>query len=149
MDTPWLHIYTSHKLSQHQRHMLQLTSELTASKWLVVRNLMLEGFYRDRGREREARLKLYTQAATYVQVRRGCSIWESVHIWLFSFILGFLCVLAPTKRCLHVHCLLIQRLRHTSGRRMGRGGEAKCEGLRLNELLVDSTLERRCLSGDL
>ncbi|TNN69892.1 hypothetical protein EYF80_019960 [Liparis tanakae] len=67
MDTPWLHIYTSHKLSQHQRHMLQLTSELTASKWLVVRNLMLEGFYRDRGREREARVKLYTQAATYVQ----------------------------------------------------------------------------------
>ncbi|XP_031710756.1 uncharacterized protein LOC116387634 isoform X2 [Anarrhichthys ocellatus] len=67
MDTPWLYIYTAHKLSQHQRHTLQLTSELTASKWLVIRNLRLEGFYRDRGREREARLELYTQAATYIQ----------------------------------------------------------------------------------
>ncbi|XP_068593999.1 uncharacterized protein [Cebidichthys violaceus] len=67
MDTPWLYIYTAHKLSRHQRHTLQLTSELTAGKWLVIRNLRLEGFYRDRGREREARLELYTQAATYIQ----------------------------------------------------------------------------------
>ncbi|XP_037642433.1 uncharacterized protein LOC119498040 [Sebastes umbrosus] len=67
MDTPWLYIYTAHKLSQQQRHTLQLTSELTASKWLTIRNLMLEGFYRDRGREREARLELYTPAATYIQ----------------------------------------------------------------------------------
>lgn len=71
MDTPWLYIYTAHKLSQQQRHTLQLTSELTASKWLTIRNLMLEGLYRDRGREREARLELYTPAATYIQVRRG------------------------------------------------------------------------------
>ncbi|XP_068456308.1 uncharacterized protein [Clinocottus analis] len=67
MDTPWLYIYTAHKLSRHQRHTLQLTSELTASKWLVIRNLMLEALYRDRGREREARLELSTQAHTYIQ----------------------------------------------------------------------------------
>ncbi|XP_032387729.1 apolipophorins [Etheostoma spectabile] len=67
MDTPWLYIYTAHKLSQHQHHTLQLTSELTASKWLTIPNLMLEGFYRNRGREREARLELYTSAATYIQ----------------------------------------------------------------------------------
>ncbi|XP_026169161.1 uncharacterized protein LOC113134139 [Mastacembelus armatus] len=67
MDTPWLYIHTAHKLSQLQQHTLQLTSELTASKWLTVRNLMLEGFYRDRGREREARLEVYTPAVTYVQ----------------------------------------------------------------------------------
>ncbi|XP_070774929.1 uncharacterized protein [Enoplosus armatus] len=67
MDTPWLYIYTAHKLSQHQRHTLQLTSELTASKWLTIRNLLLEGLYRDRGREKEARLKLYTPAVTYIQ----------------------------------------------------------------------------------
>nr|XP_033505718.1 uncharacterized protein LOC117271565 [Epinephelus lanceolatus] len=67
MDTPWLYIYTAHRLSQHQRHTLQLTSELTANKWLIIRGLMLEGFYRDRGREREARLELYTPAATYIQ----------------------------------------------------------------------------------
>lgn len=69
MDTPWLYIYTSHKLSQQQRHTLQLTSELTASKWLTIRNLILEAFYRDRGREREARLELYTPTAIYLQVR--------------------------------------------------------------------------------
>ncbi|XP_040911109.1 uncharacterized protein LOC121193056 [Toxotes jaculatrix] len=67
MDTPWLYIYTAHKLSHLQRHTLQLTSELTASKWLTIRNLILEGFYRDRGREREARLELYTPAVTYLQ----------------------------------------------------------------------------------
>ncbi|XP_036941120.1 uncharacterized protein LOC119011822 isoform X1 [Acanthopagrus latus] len=67
MDTPWLYIYTAHKLSQQPRHTLHLTSELTASKWLTIRSLLLEGFYRDRGREREARLKLYTPAVTYIQ----------------------------------------------------------------------------------
>ncbi|KAM6989140.1 uncharacterized protein LKV04_008860 [Tautogolabrus adspersus] len=67
MDTPWLYIYTSHKLSQLQRHSLQLSSELTASKWLTVRNLLLEAFYRDRGREKEARLQLYTPAVTYIR----------------------------------------------------------------------------------
>ncbi|TKS80112.1 putative uncharacterized protein LOC400499 [Collichthys lucidus] len=67
MDTPWLYIYTAHKLNQHQHHTLQLTSELTASKWLTIRNLLLEGFYRDRDREKEARLKLYTPAVTYIQ----------------------------------------------------------------------------------
>ncbi|KAM8851209.1 uncharacterized protein AB9W97_022010 isoform 3-T3 [Spinachia spinachia] len=67
MDTPWLYVYTAHKLSQHQRHTLQLTSELTARRWLVIRNLRLEGLYRDRGREREARLELSSQAVTYIQ----------------------------------------------------------------------------------
>ncbi|XP_045907286.1 uncharacterized protein LOC123972095 isoform X3 [Micropterus dolomieu] len=73
MDTPWLYIYTAHKLSQHQRHTLQLTSELTASKWLTIRNLLLEGLYKDRGREKEARLKLYTPAVTYIQAE-GCGM---------------------------------------------------------------------------
>ncbi|XP_069367779.1 uncharacterized protein [Paralichthys olivaceus] len=66
MDSPWLYIYTAHKLSHLQRHTLQLTSELTASKWLTIPNLILDGFYRDRGREREARLELYTPAVTYL-----------------------------------------------------------------------------------
>uniref|UniRef100_A0A7N6A2B4 Vitellogenin domain-containing protein n=1 Tax=Anabas testudineus TaxID=64144 RepID=A0A7N6A2B4_ANATE len=67
MDTPWLYIYTAHKLSQLQEHTLQLASELTASKWLTIRNLILEGFYKDRGREKEASLELYTPAVTYLQ----------------------------------------------------------------------------------
>lgn len=70
MDTPWLNIFSTNKLSWLQLHTLQLTSELTASKWLTVHNLLLEGLYRDRGREKEARLKLYTPAVSYVQVRK-------------------------------------------------------------------------------
>lgn len=71
MDTPWLHVYTSHTLSQLRHHTFQLNSELTASKWLTVRNLLLEGFYADRSREKEARLKIYTPTVTYIQVRGG------------------------------------------------------------------------------
>nr|XP_057943014.1 uncharacterized protein LOC131138235 isoform X3 [Doryrhamphus excisus] len=67
MDTPWLYISTYHKLSQHQRHTLQLVSELTASKWLTVRNLLLEASYGDKGHEKEARLKLHTPAVTLFQ----------------------------------------------------------------------------------
>ncbi|XP_061550368.1 vitellogenin-like [Phycodurus eques] len=68
MDTPWLYIYTTHKLSKHHRHTLQLNSELTANKWVTVRNLVLEASYRDRGREKEARLKLHTPAVTFLQL---------------------------------------------------------------------------------
>ncbi|XP_030607400.1 uncharacterized protein LOC115795564 [Archocentrus centrarchus] len=67
MDTPLLYIYAAHKLNQLQSHTLQLTSELTASKWMTIRNLVLEGYYKDRGREKEARLELYTPAITYLQ----------------------------------------------------------------------------------
>ncbi|XP_045070322.1 uncharacterized protein LOC121534786 [Coregonus clupeaformis] len=67
MDTPWLYVYTTHKLSQPQRHTYQLTSELTARKWLTVRDLVLEGYYRDRSKDREARLHLYTPAVTYLK----------------------------------------------------------------------------------
>ncbi|KAK2822136.1 hypothetical protein Q5P01_022201 [Channa striata] len=74
MDTPWLYIYTTHRLNQLQHQTLQLTSELTVSKWLTVHNLILEGFYRDRGRDREARLELYTPAVTYLQAGGWCMI---------------------------------------------------------------------------
>lgn len=68
METPWLYVYTAHKLSQLQHHTLQLNSELSASKWLTIRGLLLEGLYADRAREKEAHLKLYTPAVTYIQV---------------------------------------------------------------------------------
>ncbi|XP_057713493.1 uncharacterized protein LOC130929889 [Corythoichthys intestinalis] len=67
-DTPWLYISTSHELSRHRRHGLRLRSELTADKWLRVRNLVLEASYRDGGREKEARLRLGTPAVTFLQV---------------------------------------------------------------------------------
>lgn len=71
MDSPWLHVYTAHKLSLLQQHTFRLTSELTASKWLSVRHLLLEAFLVDGDREKEARLKIYTPAVTYIRVRRG------------------------------------------------------------------------------
>ncbi|XP_023821135.2 uncharacterized protein LOC101165344 isoform X4 [Oryzias latipes] len=68
MDTPWMYIYTSHKLSQLHHHTLQLTSELMTSKWLSIRNLKMRGLYRYRSRDKEVRLVLYTPATTYLQV---------------------------------------------------------------------------------
>lgn len=71
VDTPWLRVYTAHKLSQLQQRALRLTSELTASGWMSVRNLLLEAFLMDGAREKEARMRLYTPAVTYVRVRGG------------------------------------------------------------------------------
>ncbi|XP_034038438.1 uncharacterized protein LOC117521201 [Thalassophryne amazonica] len=65
--TPWLYVYTAHSLRKQQRHTLQLTSELTASKWLTVRNLLLQASYMARGSEKEARLHLSTTAVIYLQ----------------------------------------------------------------------------------
>lgn len=105
MDTPWLYIYTAHKLNQHQRHTLQLTSELTASKWLTIRNLLLEGFYRDRDREKEARLKLYTPAVTYIQVRSGHAA-PSEHLIEFNEMISY-SVIVGTIKIVHLRtCLL-------------------------------------------
>ncbi|KAJ8011260.1 hypothetical protein DPEC_G00056310 [Dallia pectoralis] len=67
IDSPWLYLYTTHKLRQPQRHTYQLTSELTARKGLSVPNLMLEGYYRDRNKDVEVRLHLYTPAVTYIK----------------------------------------------------------------------------------
>lgn len=69
MDTPWLYVYTTYKLGWLQLHTLHLTLELTASKWLTVRDLVLQGFYRERSQEKEARLEIYTPAVSYLQVK--------------------------------------------------------------------------------
>lgn len=74
MDSPWLHVHTAHKLSQLQQRTARLTSELTVSKWLSIRSLLLEAFLMDAGREKEARLKVYTPAVTYIKVRNGGDI---------------------------------------------------------------------------
>lgn len=71
MDSPWLHVHTAHKLSQLQQRTARLTSQLTVGKWLSIRNLLLEAFLMDAGREKEARLKVHTPAVTYIKVRNG------------------------------------------------------------------------------
>ncbi|KAL0966760.1 hypothetical protein UPYG_G00299790 [Umbra pygmaea] len=67
MDTPWLYLYTTHKLRQPQRQTYQLTSELTARKWLNIPNLLLDGYYRNRSKDIEARLHLHTPTVTYLK----------------------------------------------------------------------------------
>ena len=88
MDTPWLYVYSSHKLSQPTPRTLQLTSELTARKWLTIRNLVLDALYRDRGREKEARLDIYTPAVTYLKV--STTITTVTHIKAAIYKIDFL-----------------------------------------------------------
>lgn len=130
MDTPWLNIFSSHKVSRLQPHTVQLTSELTASKWLTIHDLLLEGLYRERGREKEARLKLYTPAISYVQVQRLSFFLTSGLCWTESS--------SGTASELHL-CNL-------PGRRVGRRGQAQLESRRLFEHTVDPTHRGRHLT---
>lgn len=109
MDTPWLNVFSSHKLSRPQPHTLQLSSELTASKWLTISNLLLEGLYRDRGREKEARLKLYTPSICYVQVQRNSE-------GLFFLTLGLCWTESSSSAVSELHHLLC----NLAGRRVER-----------------------------
>lgn len=86
MDSPWLHVYTAHKLSLLQQRTFRLTSELTASKWLSVRHLLMEASLVDGDREKEARLRIYTPAVTYIRVRRGGGARLYIHKALRSLL---------------------------------------------------------------
>lgn len=68
IDTPWLYLYTAHKLHQPQHSAYLLTSELTAEKALSIKDLVLELFYKDQGNEKEGKVHIYTPATTYLQV---------------------------------------------------------------------------------
>ncbi|NWV57288.1 YP015 protein, partial [Daphoenositta chrysoptera] len=67
IDTPWLHVYTAHKLHQPQHSAYLLTSELTTGKALSIKDLVLELFYKDQGTEKEGKVHIYTPATTYLQ----------------------------------------------------------------------------------
>lgn len=103
MDTPWLYLYTSHKLSRLQLHTLQLTSELTASKWLSLRTLVLQGSYRSRSREKEARLEIYSPACSYLQVRIRLSVWpvQSEYHRLYVLVYRFVQEIHTVKESSH------------------------------------------------
>uniref|UniRef100_H0Z372 Uncharacterized protein n=1 Tax=Taeniopygia guttata TaxID=59729 RepID=H0Z372_TAEGU len=68
IDTPWLYLYTAHKLHQPQYSTYLLTSQLTAGKTLSIKDLVLELFYKDQGNEKEGKVHIYTPATTYLQV---------------------------------------------------------------------------------
>ncbi|XP_031416008.1 uncharacterized protein LOC116218434 isoform X3 [Clupea harengus] len=67
MDTPWLYVSCAHKLSQLKRGTVEFSSELTTRKLLNTQSLVLEGLYKDRKGEKEARLHLFTPTVTYLK----------------------------------------------------------------------------------
>lgn len=77
MDTPWLYFYMAHKLSQLQHGTTQFTSEITTRKLVTIRNLVLDGLYRERGRDREGHLYLFTPTVTHLKVIMGIFMMDS------------------------------------------------------------------------
>ncbi|NXT42631.1 YP015 protein, partial [Pelecanoides urinatrix] len=67
IDTPWLYLYAAHKLHQPQHSAYLLTMELTTGKALSIKNLVVELFYKDQGKEKEGKVHIYTPATTYLQ----------------------------------------------------------------------------------
>ncbi|XP_071300797.1 uncharacterized protein [Agelaius tricolor] len=67
IDTPWLYLYTAHKLHQPQHSAYSLTSQLTAARALSIKDLVLDLFYKDQGNEKEGKVHIYTPATTYLQ----------------------------------------------------------------------------------
>ncbi|XP_064376460.1 uncharacterized protein LOC112981027 isoform X3 [Dromaius novaehollandiae] len=67
MDTPWLYLYATLKLTQPQRSAYLLTMELTAGKIVSINNLVVELFCEDQGNEKEGKIHIYTPATTYLQ----------------------------------------------------------------------------------
>ncbi|KAL2097205.1 hypothetical protein ACEWY4_006412 [Coilia grayii] len=67
MDTPWLYVFCAHKLNHLQRGTVEFSSELTTRKLLAIQGLSLEGLYKDRRGEKEARLQLFTPTVTYLK----------------------------------------------------------------------------------
>lgn len=68
MDTPWLYVYIVQKLTQPQRGITQFSSEITIRKLVNIRSVTLEGFYKDRGKERQGQLHLFTPTVSYIKV---------------------------------------------------------------------------------
>ncbi|KAG5286655.1 hypothetical protein AALO_G00017330 [Alosa alosa] len=67
MDSPWLYVFCVHKLHQLQRGTVEFSSELTTRRLLAIQSLMLQGLYRDRKGEKEARIHLFTPTVSYLK----------------------------------------------------------------------------------
>lgn len=130
LDTPWLYLSSSHRLSRQHGHTLQLNSELTADKWVSVPNLVLEASYRDRGRQKEAHLELGTPAVTFLQVMPNFTS----RMMSASVIVGNAPCAPPSP---------------LTGRRTGIEGKEEEDGrLLFSQLPVDCPPERPHLSGE-
>ncbi|ROJ13809.1 hypothetical protein DPX16_19684 [Anabarilius grahami] len=68
MDSPWLYVYIAQKLTQPQRGITQFSSEVTTRKLVNIRSVTLEGFFKDRGKERQGQLQIFTPTVSYIKV---------------------------------------------------------------------------------
>ncbi|XP_051722649.1 uncharacterized protein LOC127497907 isoform X1 [Ctenopharyngodon idella] len=68
MDSPWLYVYIAQKLTQPQRGITQFSSEVTTRKLVNIRSVTLEGFFKDRGKEHQGQLQIFTPTVSYIKV---------------------------------------------------------------------------------
>ncbi|XP_044534269.1 uncharacterized protein LOC123249339 [Gracilinanus agilis] len=67
LDTPWLLLSLAHRLHQPHRAMYQATWELTGGKALSIRNLVVELSCKDKVRDKEGKIRIYTPTTTYLR----------------------------------------------------------------------------------
>ncbi|XP_074052215.1 uncharacterized protein LOC141495122 [Macrotis lagotis] len=67
LDTPWLLLSLTHRLHQPHRATYQATWELTAGKALSIKNLVVELSCKDRIRDKEGKIHIYTPTTTYLR----------------------------------------------------------------------------------
>ncbi|XP_068943844.1 uncharacterized protein [Petaurus breviceps papuanus] len=67
LDTPWLLLSLAHRLHQPHRAMYQAIWELTAGKALSIKNLVVELSCKDKIRDKEGKIHIYTPTTTYLR----------------------------------------------------------------------------------
>ncbi|XP_057190895.1 apolipophorins-like isoform X2 [Triplophysa rosa] len=72
MDTPWLYVYATQKLTQPQRGISHFNSEINTRKLVNIPTVTLVGFYKDRGKERQGQLHLFTPTLSYIKLGGWC-----------------------------------------------------------------------------
>ncbi|XP_072466121.1 uncharacterized protein [Notamacropus eugenii] len=67
LDTPWLQLSLAHRLHQPHRAMYQTAWELTTGKALSIKNLVVELSCKDKIRDKEGKIHIYTPTTTYLR----------------------------------------------------------------------------------
>ncbi|XP_056662125.1 uncharacterized protein LOC103099164 isoform X1 [Monodelphis domestica] len=78
LDTPWLLLSLAHRLHQPHRAMYQATWELTAGKALSIRNLVVELSCKDKVRDKEGKIRIYTPTTTYLRASTSITWDQSI-----------------------------------------------------------------------
>ncbi|XP_032896898.1 uncharacterized protein LOC116985893 [Amblyraja radiata] len=78
VDTPWLYLQTSHKLSQPHVRAYQSSVEITAAKAISVKNLVIYTYYKNKGNKRDGRIHIHTPTTTYLKASTVAYITETL-----------------------------------------------------------------------